>query len=102
MKRPVLEPKPTVKIEISHSSALIGHDITVAVTAEGGERIAHVKTDFNGRTIGNDPLSPPNSWYKREFLQQGGITPGVTHKVVVEATSTTGKETASLIWTDVG
>jgi hypothetical protein len=102
MKHSVSEPKPKAKIEISHTPAVIGHDIIVTVTAEGDERIAHVKTDFDGRTIGNDSLSPPNSWYKREFAQQGGVTPGVSHKVVVEATCTTGRETASLIWTDVG
>jgi hypothetical protein len=102
MKHPVLELKPKAKIEILHSSGLIGHDITVTVTAEGDERIAQVKTGFDGGTIGNDSLSPPNLWYKREFLQQGGVTPGRKHTVFVEATCTTGKETASLIWTDVG
>ncbi len=101
MKRSGLESMPKVKIEISHAPDIIGHDIVVTVTAESDERIASVKTDYDGFTIGDDSLSPLNSWYKREFAQVGGVTPSVSHKVVVEATCTTGSETASLIWTDV-
>ncbi len=95
-----MELRPKSNIQISHASGLAGHDITVMVTAEGDEGIKHVRTVFDGRPIGNDSLTPPHSVYKREFVQQGGYTPGRTHRVLVEATSTIGKTTASLIWTD--
>jgi len=40
-----------MRFSLSHRRALIGHDVTVKVTAAAKEAIARVTTELDGRTI---------------------------------------------------
>jgi predicted secreted protein len=91
-----------MRFSLSHRRALIGHDITVKVTAAAKETIARVATELDGRTLARDALAPPEVQYERMFHQVGGAGPGQDHVLAVHATSADGKTTvASLRWNDV-
>jgi hypothetical protein len=91
-----------MRFSLSHRRALIGHDITVKVTAAGKEAIARVATELDGRSLARDPLAPPEVQYERMFHQVGGAGPGQDHVLTVHATSAEGATAvASLRWNDV-
>ena len=91
-----------MRFSLSHRRALIGHDVTVKVTAAAKETIARVTTELDGRTLARDALAPPEVQYERAFHQVGGGGPGQHHVLSVQATSAEGKPAvASLRWNDV-
>ena len=91
-----------MRFSLSHRRALIGHDVTVKVTAAAKETIARVITELDGRTLARDALAPPEVQYERLFQQVGGGGPGQQHVLSVQSTSADGKRAvASLRWNDV-
>ena len=82
--------------------AMIGHTITVKVTAGTTEEIKRVAISFDGRKIDSEILSPPEVQFERIFNQIGGGGPGRSHVLTVRATNTEGDtKVASLRWNDV-
>lgn len=91
-----------MRFSLSHRRALIGHELTVKVTASAKETIARVTTTLDGRGLAKDSLSPPEVQYERSFHQVGGAGPGLQHVLVVHATNGEGEQAvASLRWNDV-
>ncbi|ACM21093.1 hypothetical protein Geob_2744 [Geotalea daltonii FRC-32] len=80
---------------------IVGYRIDVQVKAEGSEAITLVSTSYEGSSLADDQLSPPEVQYQRIFSQVGGYTPGVERTVKVTATTDAGKQkTASKRWQD--
>jgi hypothetical protein len=91
-----------MRFSLSNKRALIGHKITVRVTAGAREAIAKVATELDGRKLGTDGLRPAEVHYERIFEQVGGGGPGQDHVLRVRATDTEGEtRVASRRWTDV-
>lgn len=91
-----------MRFTLSQRRALMGHDITVKVTAGAKEEIARVATELDGRWLARDVLGPPETQYVRVFHQVGGGGPGQQHVLTVHATDTDGKTSvASRRWNDV-
>jgi len=82
--------------------AMIGHTITIKVTAGSTEEIKRVAISLDGRKIDSEILSPPEVQFERVFNQVGGGGPGRNHVLTVRATNTEGDtKVASLRWNDV-
>lgn len=82
--------------------AMIGHAITVKVTAGANEEIKRVAISLDGRKLGSEILSPPEVQFERVFNQVGGAGPGQDHILMVRATNTDGDtQVASHRWNDV-
>lgn len=91
-----------MRFSLSQRRALMGHDITVKVTASTREEIARVTTELDGRRLARDVLGPPEAQYARVFRQVGGGGPGQQHVLTVHGANTDGKTSvASLRWNDV-
>jgi hypothetical protein len=90
-----------MRFSLSHKRVVIGHSISVKVTATGGETIARVVSRLDGSKLGDDRLKPPEVQYERIFEQAGGAGPGQQHTLAVSATNDQGEtQTASLRWQD--
>jgi hypothetical protein len=88
-------------LSIAHNHDVIGHDITVTVTAEAGELIQSVETDLDGFPLANESLNAPQTSYMRTFARVGAITPNLNHMVTLTAVNTNGQSaTSSTEWTD--
>lgn len=82
--------------------AMIGHTITVKVTAGTAEEIKRVTISLDGRKIDSETLSPPEVQFERIFNQVGGAGPGQDHVLIVRATNSEGDtKVASYRWNDV-
>jgi hypothetical protein len=80
---------------------VIGHRISVKVTAASKEEIERVAIKLDGRKLADDRLTPAEIQYQRVFEQVGGGGPGTDHVLVARGTNTDGEtRTASLRWTD--
>ena len=91
-----------MRFALSQRRALVGHDITVKVTASSKEEIASVTTELDGRRLARDVLAPPEAQYERIFHQVGGAGPGQNHVLTVRAVNTDGSSAvASRRWNDV-
>jgi hypothetical protein len=101
-RRPAARKGKTMRFSLSHRRALIGHDVTVKVTAAAKEAIARVTAELDGRALARDALAPPEVQYERVFHQVGGGGPGQQHVLSVKATNSEGEAAiASLRWNDV-
>ena len=91
-----------MRFSLKSQRALVGHHVTVKVTANAGEAIAKVATELDGRRLGRDVLAPPEAQYERIFHQVGGGGPGQEHVLVLRATNSDGETAvASRRWNDV-
>jgi hypothetical protein len=91
-----------MRFSLSHKRVVIGHKITVKVTANAGELVAKVVTELDGRKLGTDALRPAEVQYERIFDQAGGGGPGQNHVLKVRATNADGEtQIASRRWNDV-
>jgi hypothetical protein len=91
-----------MRFSLSQRRALVGHDITVKVTASAKEAIARVVTELDGRRLARDLLAPAEIQYERIFRQVGGGGPGQEHVLTVRASNTDSVTTvASRRWNDV-
>lgn len=91
-----------MRFALAHNRVLIGHQVTVKVTAASGETIARVVTVLDGSRLGDDRLDPAEVQYERVFEQAGGAGPGQRHALLVTATNDAGvHQTASRRWQDV-
>lgn len=91
-----------MRFSLSQRRALVGHDITVKVTAAAKEAVARVATELDGRKLARDVLGPAEVQYERVFRQVGGGGPGQQHVLTVHATNTDGETSvASRRWNDV-
>ena len=87
---------------LKQKRAMIGHTITVKVTASANEEIKRVAISLDGRKIDSENLSPPEVQFERIFNQVGGAGPGQDHVLIVRATNTEGEtKVASHRWNDV-
>jgi hypothetical protein len=91
-----------MRFNLSNKRAMIGHRISVKVTAKAGELIGKVSTELDGRKLGADTLRPAERQYERVFEHAGGGGPGQDHVLRVRATNTDGETAvASRRWNDV-
>jgi hypothetical protein len=91
-----------MRFSLRNQRAVVGHDITVKVTANAREAIAKVTTELDGRRLARDVLVPPEAQYERIFHQVGGGGPGQEHVLVLRATNSDGETSvASRRWNDV-
>lgn len=87
--------------EVDHAQVASGHDITVKVTAEAGERIARVVTRLDGSTLGDNQMANLCTVYTRMFAGKGTY-PANAHELLVVATDGHGVEREShTYWDDV-
>lgn len=91
-----------MRFSLTQRRALVGHDITVKVTAGAKEEIANVTTELDGRRLARDVLGPAEAQYERIFHQVGGAGPGQNHVLTVRAATSDGSSAvASRRWNDV-
>jgi hypothetical protein len=90
-----------MRFSLSQKRVVIGHQITVKVTAASGETITRVVTTLDGSKLGDDRLTPSEVQYERIFEQAGGGGPGQRHALLVAASNDRGEnQNASLRWRD--
>ena len=90
-----------MRFSLNHRRVVIGHSLSIKVTATGDETIARVVTRLDSSRVGDDRLDPNEVQYERVFEQTGGAGPGREHVLVVTATNADGRsQTASLRWQD--
>ena len=90
-----------MRFSLAHKRMVIGHRITVRVTAGSGEEIERVVTKLDGRRLSDDRLVPAEVQYERVFEQVGAAGPGTDHVLLVTATNGENeRRAASLRWTD--
>lgn len=90
-----------MRFSLSHRRVVIGHSVTVKITAASGEAIARVLTRLDGSKLGDDRLNPSEVQYERIFERAGGAGPGQEHTLTVSATNDDGEtHNASLRWQD--
>lgn len=78
----------------------MGQQVHVCVAAGGGESISEVVTQFDGFTIGDDPLAAGATQYDRTFDGQSAAI-GATHTLVVTALDQNRvPHSSTTIWTD--
>jgi len=90
-----------MKISITHTRAIQGHDILVHVDAGDGETLTWVQTQLDGFVVGTDVLDPAQQSYERSFAQAGDAAPMMDHQLDVEAINDAERTSrATVRWTD--
>jgi len=89
-----------VQFTISHKRQTMGQQIHIAVAAGASESISEVITQFDGFTIGDDPLADGATQYDRTFDGQSAAI-GATHTLVATALDQNRTpHSSTTIWTD--
>ena len=90
-----------MKISVTHTRAVMGHDITVAVELDDKERLSWLEVTLDGLTLATEVLEPPRDSYERDFAQVGDAGPQLEHTLEVEAVDDARRTSrATMRWTD--
>lgn len=90
-----------MKISVTHTRAIQGHDIDVSVDADAAEALTWVQTTLDGFVLGTDPLNPAQQLYARQFAQVGDAAPVMDHVLNIEAVNEANRSArATVRWTD--
>jgi hypothetical protein len=85
---------------MEHQRQTLGQQVCIKVVAGSGQTMTRVTTEFDGFTIGDDPVGPGTTQYERTFEGQDASN-GASHKLVVTAfDQTNNPESAIKFWTD--
>lgn len=89
-----------MQFTVSHKRQTMGQQVQVAVAAGSSESISEVVTQFDGFTIGDDPLADGTTQYSRTFDGQSAAI-GATHNLLVTALDQNRvSHSSTTIWTD--
>ena len=98
-----------MQFTMEHQRQTIGQQVSVKVVAGSGQSMTRVTTEFDGFTIGDDPVGPgtmeaspraARQLYERAFEGQNA-SGGARHTLVVTAfDQTNNPESAIKFWTD--